>query len=65
MTISFEEVSKLKRIGECAFLNSRLNSIRIPASVEEIDGSTFIGCPLLVIEWEIGTSRLREICSPH
>jgi hypothetical protein len=44
--IRFEGVSMLKRIGESAFRNCRLSSIRIPASVEEIDGSAFVGCPL-------------------
>jgi hypothetical protein len=50
LTILFGEFLKLKRIGEWTFFNFALSSIRIPASVEEIDGSTFVGCPLLMIE---------------
>jgi hypothetical protein len=49
-TITFVKVSKLKRIGERAFANCRLSSIRIPASVEKIDGSAFVGCPLLAVD---------------
>jgi hypothetical protein len=47
--ITFEESSRLRRIGEGAFLKCRLMSIAIPASVEEIDGSAFVGCPLYEI----------------
>jgi hypothetical protein len=58
-TITFEEPSQLKRIGEGAFLNCRLSSIVIPASVEEIDGSAFLGCPLLVIEVAAGSRNFK------
>jgi hypothetical protein len=44
--ITFDESSRLKRIGEGAFHNCSLRSITIPASVEEMDGSAFVGCPL-------------------
>jgi hypothetical protein len=53
--VRFAEVSMLKKIGTRAFFNCRLSSIRIPASVEEIDGSAFAGCPLLVIEVAAGS----------
>jgi hypothetical protein len=49
-TITFEDASQLKRIGELAFANSGLTSITIPASTEEIDGSAFLGCPMLKTE---------------
>jgi hypothetical protein len=48
-TITFEDFSELKRIGENAFSRSGLRSITIPASTEEIDGSAFVGCPMLTI----------------
>jgi hypothetical protein len=57
--IRFADVSQLKRIGEHAFRNCRLISIIIPASVEEIDGSAFVGCPLLVIEVASGNRNFR------
>jgi hypothetical protein len=41
-TIIFEEPSKLKKIGERAFAGSGIESITIPASVNEIDGSAFM-----------------------
>jgi hypothetical protein len=46
-TIVFQGLSKLKRIGERAFMNCDLASFTIPASTEEIDGSAFIGCPIV------------------
>jgi hypothetical protein len=48
-TITFDDASKLKRMGERAFAKSGLSSITIPASVEEIAGSAFVGCPLAEI----------------
>jgi hypothetical protein len=45
-TITFDDSSRLKRIGEHAFSNCALTSIIIPASTEEIDGSAFVGCPI-------------------
>jgi hypothetical protein len=55
----FEEVSRPKRIGEYPFFNCRLTSIKIQASVEEINGSTFVGCPLLVIEIAAGRQNFK------
>jgi hypothetical protein len=49
-TIAFEDASQLKKIGESAFARSQLTSITIPASTEEIDGSAFVGCPMVKIE---------------
>jgi hypothetical protein len=49
-TIAFDDSSKLKRIGKGAFAEFGLRSITIPASTEEIDGSAFVGCPILKTE---------------
>jgi hypothetical protein len=49
-TITFNDRSELKRIAERAFAKCGLTSITIPASTEEIDGSAFVGCPLIEIE---------------
>jgi hypothetical protein len=48
-TIKFADSSKLKRIGERAFAKSGLASVTILASTREIDGSAFVGCPLIEI----------------
>jgi hypothetical protein len=48
-TITFEDASRLRKIGRCAFAKSGLTSITIPASTQEIDGSAFLGCPLETI----------------
>jgi hypothetical protein len=48
-SITFEELSTLKKIEERAFTGCGLKSITIPASTEEIDGSAFLGCPLIGI----------------
>jgi hypothetical protein len=48
-TVTFAEISHLKRIGECAFVGCKMRSITIPASVEEIDGSAFVDCPMMEI----------------
>jgi hypothetical protein len=53
-TITFEEISSLKRIGERAFAYSGLESFTIPASANEIDGSAFEGCPLNAIDIAAG-----------
>jgi hypothetical protein len=45
-TITFEESSRLRKIGKHAFAGSQLTSTTIPASTPEIDGSSFVGCPL-------------------
>jgi hypothetical protein len=55
----YKEVSGLKRIGEHAFFNCRLSSIVIPASVDEIDGATFVGCPLMAIEMAAGSRNFK------
>jgi hypothetical protein len=57
--ITFGHSSKLKRIGEHAFMGSRLKSITIPASTEEIDGSTFVGCPLTEIPVARGNCNFK------
>jgi hypothetical protein len=49
-TITFEAPSKLKTIGAFALAVTMLNSITIPASTEEIDGSAFHECPLESIQ---------------
>jgi hypothetical protein len=57
--ITFEDSSKLRKIGERVFDRSRLGSITIPASTEEIDGSAFVGCPLMVIEVAPGSRNFQ------
>jgi hypothetical protein len=52
--IIFDNSSNLKRIGERAFAGTELRFITIPASTEEIDGSVFVGCPLLKIQISCG-----------
>jgi hypothetical protein len=59
-TIAFEASSKLKRIGECAFAESQLTSITIPASTEEIDGAVFIDCPKLKIRIALGSGKIER-----
>jgi hypothetical protein len=44
--MAFEEPSRLKRINARVFAGCALNSIAIPESTTEIDGSAFVGCPL-------------------
>jgi hypothetical protein len=48
--IEFEGSSRLKRIGERAFMQCPLHSITIPALTEEIDGSVFVDCPFISIQ---------------
>jgi hypothetical protein len=57
VTARFEEPSKLKKFGEQAFAFSPINSITIPASTNEIDGSAFFGCPLTEISIDPGNRR--------
>jgi hypothetical protein len=57
-TVTFEEQSKLRKIGERAFASSGIKSFTIPASVNEMDGSAFLGCPLQVIDFGPGNRRL-------
>jgi hypothetical protein len=48
-TITFEDASGLRKIAKRALAGSRLTSITIPASTQEIDGFTFVGCRLETI----------------
>jgi hypothetical protein len=53
--ITFETGSRLREIGGSAFAGcSALKSICLPASVEKIDGQSFIDCGLTNIEIESG-----------
>jgi hypothetical protein len=56
-TVTFAEKSKLKKIWERAFRFSAIKSITIPASVNEIDGSAFVRCPLEEIDVDPGNPR--------
>jgi hypothetical protein len=56
-TVDFEEISKLKEIGERAFASSGIRSITLPASVNEMDGSAFAGCSLGKIDFDPGNRR--------
>jgi hypothetical protein len=56
-TITFEDASRLRRIGKCAFVGSGLATITISASTQEIDGSTFVGCPLETIRIAPGSQN--------
>jgi hypothetical protein len=58
-TITFEDCSRLRKIGEFAFSKCRLKSNTIPASVEEMDGSAFVGCPLLEIRVSARSRNFR------
>jgi hypothetical protein len=49
-TVKFADCSRLKKIGDGVFAKSGLTSITIPASIEEIEGSAFVDCPLRSIE---------------
>jgi hypothetical protein len=55
--VVFEEPAKLKKIGELAFAFCKIRSFTIPASVNEIDGSAFVGCPLEEINLDPGNRR--------
>jgi hypothetical protein len=55
--VRFEGLPRLKRIGERAFSDSGLTSITIPASVEKIAGSAFMGCPLREIAVARGSRK--------
>jgi hypothetical protein len=56
-TVTLEEVSQLRKIGASAFSGCNLNSLTIPASTEEIDGSAFVNCPLLEIRVVAGSQN--------
>jgi hypothetical protein len=56
-TVTFLKKSKLKKIGERAFACCPIRSFTIPASVNEIDGSAFVGCPLQEINLDPGNLR--------
>jgi hypothetical protein len=51
--------SRLKRIGEFAFLESPLTQIIIRASTEQVEGSSFVGFPLERIELARGNRNFR------
>jgi hypothetical protein len=57
--ITFQEPSRLRTIGKEAFNASWLEYITIPASVEEMDGSAFAKCPLLVMRLAPGNRSFR------
>jgi hypothetical protein len=59
-SITFEEPSKLKRIGGRDFSGWKLNSITIPASTEEINGSAFLDCPKIDIRVANNMSPLTQ-----
>jgi hypothetical protein len=56
-TVTFERISNLKKIGEGAFAFSAIRSITLPASVNEIDGSAFMGCRLEAVAIDPGNQR--------
>jgi hypothetical protein len=58
-TIEFEGPSRLKRIGERAFMGCRLRSITIPALTEEIDGSAFANCLTIAIRVAPGNLHFK------
>jgi hypothetical protein len=58
-TIDFEGSSKLKRIGERAFMGCKLHSFTIPALTEEIDGSASVNCPLISLEVAPGSQNFK------
>jgi hypothetical protein len=49
-TVTFGEISNLKKIGARVFAFSLVKSFTIPESVNEIDGSALAGCPLEEID---------------
>jgi hypothetical protein len=61
-SVSFLSNSKLRRIGSPAFLNSSLQSILIPRTVQFIDGSAFGKHRSLTVSIEPGNERfiIRE-----
>jgi hypothetical protein len=58
-TIEFDEASRMRRIGELAFMGCRLRSITIPSLTEEIDGSAFLHCPLTEIRVSPGNVHFK------
>jgi hypothetical protein len=59
-TIVFEVSSRLRRIGREAFAWCPvLRSVTIPALTEEIDGSAFMGCPLVEIQVALGSLNFK------
>jgi hypothetical protein len=55
--VTFEEPSRLRKIGERAFAFCKIGSITIPSSISEVDGSAFVGCPLDEIDIAAGNRR--------
>jgi hypothetical protein len=60
--VAFEAKSKLRKIGEQAFAFSGVQRFKITASVNEIDGSAFVGCQLEAVSIDQGNRSfiLRE-----
>jgi hypothetical protein len=53
--VTFEGISRLRRIGGLAFSGCNIDAITIPASTRECDGSAFLGCPLIEMHVEPGS----------
>ena len=47
-SVTFGQSSKLKTIGDFAFQNCGLFNFELPASVESVNGSAFVGCTRLL-----------------
>jgi hypothetical protein len=56
-SITFEDASRLTRIAKRHFAGSRLTLITIRASIQEIDGSTFVGGLLEIIRFALGNQK--------
>lgn len=59
--ITFDEPSKLKRIGTWAFFNTGLESLRLPASLETLDDAAFRGSSKLKTVTVAAGSKLKKI----
>lgn len=59
-TITFQPNSRLKTIGNAAFITCPITSIEVPASVERLE-STFVGCTSLESVRFQANSQLRTI----
>ena len=53
--------SSIKTIGEKAFMKARVASINIPASVQQIGGGAFAGCPMMEFVLEPGNTVYATI----
>ena len=54
----FPENSKLKAIGDSAFIFSQISSIEIPASVKSIGGTAFNACGITNLTFETGSQLI-------